>query len=229
MIEILNVEEALGTLMPGVFLFRENRFTAAVKVSGKIFKAHIADTGRLKELLLKGSPVVLAPNPKGKLDFKLVGIKSENEWVLINTSLHSTIAEKLIKLGVLGFKPQKIKREVKVGNSRFDFLVDNNVIVEVKGCNLVVDDTCLFPDAPTERGKRHVEELVELKEKGFKPYLLFLLLRRCLKFSPNYETDPKFSESFKKAVCKGLTVVTASLSFDGEKVFYLPEDMIKLI
>jgi sugar fermentation stimulation protein A len=229
MIEILNVEEALGTLTPGVFIFRENRFTAAVKVGGKIFKAHVADTGRLKELLIEGSPVMLAPNPKGKLDFKLVGIKSKDEWVLINTSLHSAIAEKLINLGILGFKPRKVKREVKIGSSRFDFLVDDSAVVEVKGCNLVINDTCLFPDAPTERGKRHVEELIRLKKEGFKPYVLFLLLRRCSRFSPNRNTDPEFSRVLEKAVSEGLKVVTASLSFDGRRVFYSPDDLIKLV
>jgi len=149
--------------------------------------------------------------------------------VLINTSLHSAIAEKLIKLGVLGFKPQKVKREVKIGSSRFDFLVDGSAVVEVKGCNLVINDTCLFPDAPTERGRRHVEELIELKRKGLRPFVLFLLLRKCSRFSPNKKTDPAFAQALQIALAEGVGVVTAPLVFNGRKVFYSPVNLIKLV
>jgi len=112
MIKILSLEKALGPLTPGVFLFRENRFTAYVKVSNSVFKAHVSDTGRLKELLIEGREVLLSANPNGKLDFKLVAVKHEGEWVLVNTALHSKIAERLLKLGVLGFIPKSLKKEV---------------------------------------------------------------------------------------------------------------------
>ena len=228
MIKILSLEKALGPLTPGVFLFRENRFTAYVKVSNSVFKAHVSDTGRLKELLIEGREVLLSANPNGKLDFKLVAVKHEGEWVLVNTALHSKIAERLLKLGVLGFIPKSLKKEVVFGKSRMDFFLNGNVVVEVKGCNLEKDGVCLFPDAPTERGTKHLEELVRLKLEGFESYLLFLLLRKCSSFSPNTKTDKKFSNKFYEAISKGVKVIFAPLKIENFSVYFLEEKRVNL-
>ncbi len=212
MTELLNVENYLGPLTYGTFKERINRFTVKVDVEGREFLAHLSDTGRLKELLTPGSPVALALNPRGKLDFKLVSIKAD-EWVFLYTPLHSRIAEKLIRRGILGFKPKDIKKEVKVGNSRIDFLVDNNFFIEVKGCNLKIGNTCLFPDAPTKRGRKHVEELISLQQKGYPTAILFLLFRNCSHFKPNAAIDPDFYEAYRKARKSGTQILTVNLFF----------------
>jgi sugar fermentation stimulation protein A len=175
---ILNVKELLGDFSQGLFVERQNRFVGLVSVKGKIFKAHISDTGRLKELLIPETPVILANNERGKLDYKLVAVLNDKTWVFLNTSLHSKIAQKIIEKGLLGFIPKEIKREVRWKNSRIDFLVDGKFYIEVKGCNLEKRDTCLFPDAPTARGRKHLEDLIELKEKGFETAVLFLVFRK---------------------------------------------------
>jgi len=210
--KVINVCEELGELLPATFIKRLNRFVGLVDVGGSIKRAHISDTGRLKELLVAGAPTLLAPNPKGKLDYKLIGVEKEGEWVLLNTSLHSKIAQRLIEEGCLGFKPKEILREVKVGGSRIDFLVDGELYLEVKGCNLAVGDVCLFPDAPTERGRRHLEELIELRRRGFRAGLLFLAFRRCSLILPNFKTDELFSQTLLKAVEAGVEVWAFNLS-----------------
>ncbi|MEO2065188.1 MAG: DNA/RNA nuclease SfsA, partial [Desulfurobacteriaceae bacterium] len=167
---------------------------------------------RLRELLTPSSPLLLAPNPKGKLDYKVVAVKKSDEWILINTQVHSKIAQRLIEEGYLGFKPKEVLREVKVGKSRIDFLIDKDFYLEVKGCNLVVNGTCLFPDAPTERGRKHLEELIALKRKGYRAGVLFLAFRRCSELRPNSETDPAFSEAFERAKALGVEFFAFNLS-----------------
>ncbi len=123
---LFNVKEFLGEFTFGQFLERENRFVCRVLVKNKERKAHLSDTGRLRELLKKGAPVVLSPNPKGKLDYKVVSIGNEGEWIFLNPSLHSRIAERLIREGFIGTYPKSIRREVTVGKSRIDFLIDES-------------------------------------------------------------------------------------------------------
>ena len=218
---ILNLKENFKRFTRGKFLERPNRFTVLVEVKGSVRKAHISDTGRLEELLIPGAAVLLSPNPRGKLDYKFVAVEKEGEWVLLNTSVHSKIARKIMEIGLLGFRPERIQSEYHFGSSRIDFLVNGNMLVEVKGCNLAKNDTCLFPDAPTERGKRHLEELIAAVEKGYRAAVLFLAFRKCSRFLPNMERDPSFSSTFYKALKAGVEFYGVRLSFSptGEVTF----------
>ncbi len=218
---ILNLKEDFRSFTRGKFLERPNRFTVLVEAEGSVKKAHISDTGRLKELLVPGADVLLSPNPRGKLDYKFVAVEKDGEWVLLNTSVHSKIARRVIEIGLLGFKPENIQSEYRFGSSRIDFLVNGNMLVEVKGCNLAKNDTCLFPDAPTERGKRHLEELIAAVEKGYRAAVLFLAFRRCSGFLPNMEMDPAFSSTFYKALRAGVEFYGVRLGFlpTGEVTF----------
>ncbi len=195
----------LGKLKEAEFLERPNRFVGKCKINNEIKTCHIADPGRLKEILHKGRKVLVVKNkPELKMDYKLVAAKMEDGWILLNTSFHSKIAKKAIEKGVLGFYPEKIKSEVKFGNSRLDFLIDDKIFVELKGSNLLIDKKCVFPDAPTERGRRHLEELIEAKQKGYRTIILFMGLRNCNCFQTYDELDKEFSETFKKALKKGV-------------------------
>ncbi|MEO2068126.1 MAG: DNA/RNA nuclease SfsA [Desulfurobacteriaceae bacterium] len=226
--KILNVKELLGDFSRGLFVERPNRFVGLVSVKGKIFKAHISDTGRLKELLIPETPVILANNERGKLDYKLVAVLNDGTWVFLNTSLHSKIAQKVIEKGLLGFIPEEIKREVKWRNSRIDFLVDGKFYIEVKGCNLEKRNICLFPDAPTARGRKHLEDLIELREKGFETAVLFLVFRKCECFKPHEVQDPKFAKTFKLALEKGVKFYAFKLSFCPESGWIYFEKEIAL-
>ena len=218
---LINLRSYFGSFTEGRLLRRINRFVVLVEVNGKERRAHLSDTGRLGELLKEGAPVLLAPNPRGKLDYKFVAVKSGLEWVLLNTSVHSLIARRIIEEGLLGFKPKELRPEFRFGRSRIDFLIDGNLLLEVKGCNLVRGEICLFPDAPTERGRHHLEELVSAVKRGYRGALLFLAFRSCRSFLPNRETDPQFAEALESAIREGVELFVVRLSFlpSGEVVF----------
>ncbi len=205
-------------LQKAVFLERPNRFIARIEINGEVKTAHVADTGRLKEIFIVGREVLVTENkPENKLDYKIYGVNLGDEWVLINTSIHSKIAKNLIENGVLGFAPKTVKAEVKYGDSRLDFLVDDKLYLEVKSSNLLLENRCRFPDAPSTRAVKHLNELMELKEKGFESGVFILAFRDGECFKPNGATDPLFAETFYKALNCGV-------KFFGVKVYFDPRD-----
>jgi len=203
----------IPNLMKGLFVSRPNRFVGEIKYKGKIESAHIHDPGRLKELLIEGAEVLFTYS-RGKLKFYIKAVYNDDEWVLIDTALHSNIAQKVFELLPEFSKVKEIRREVKLGNSRIDFLLDD-VPLEVKGVTLVKEGIALFPDAPTERGARHVREIIE--HNGI---IFFLIFRKARCFSPNLEMDPKFSKNLSEARKKGIKILTVQISFDGKTVYY---------
>lgn len=213
---------SMGKIVKGEFVSRPNRFIGIVKVDGKEKICHIADTGRLKEILTEGRELLLSKNrPELKTDYKLIACKMEH-MVLINTSIHSIIAYNAILKGLFGFKPDNLKKEVTVGKSRLDFLINNNIYVELKGSNLLVDNTCKFPDAPTTRGKKHVEELIKLKEQGLNASILIMSMRNCETFIPHKERDPEFAKVFAKALAYGVEFkgFRVKVNYPENKVVY---------
>jgi sugar fermentation stimulation protein A len=194
----------LGALSEGRFLSRPNRFVALTDLEGSEIRVHVADTGRLEEILTPGRPLLILRNRPGmKTDATLIAAKMEEGWILINTRLHPMIARKAIELGVLGFTPESVRNEVRYGKSRFDYRVDD-AFVELKGCSLVIDETCLFPNAPTTRGVRHLRELMSARAEGHRAFVLIMGLRPCRCFMPHPERDPEFRETFYKALNRGV-------------------------
>ncbi|TFG29196.1 MAG: DNA/RNA nuclease SfsA [Promethearchaeota archaeon] len=203
----------IPNLRKGRFLTRPNRFVAEIEYKGKIETAHVHDPGRLKELLIKGAEVLFT-NSKGKLKYYIKAVKCEKEWILIDSAQHSKIA-----LKVFSYLPEfsnvvDIKKEVRLGRSRIDFMLDG-IPLEVKGVSLVQDGVALFPDAPTERGTRHVGEIIE--HEGI---ILFLIFRKAHSFAPNWDTDPKFSEKLSEARNKKIKIIPVQISFDGKMLYY---------
>lgn len=188
------------------FLKRVNRFVAQVLVDGKTIDVHVADTGRLKEILTEGRTVYITKTSTGKTDGKLLFAQMEDGLVLINTSYHSKIASIVIRDYLFKDRNITIKPEFKYKDSRIDFLIDENILIEVKGCNLVVDNICLFPDAPTLRGAKHLKHLIESIKDGYRPMLLILAFRECGCFFPNEKTDKNFAQMFKQAIKLGVEV-----------------------
>lgn len=223
----------INTDCTGKFISRPNRFLAIVEIDTdlKRVEAHVHDPGRLKEILLPGASLLLkrAEKPGRKTDWDLIAGKVGMRWVLIHSGYHRRISEALIHSGIGPFKDViDVRPEVTFGRSRMDFLLrtekGERMVVEVKGCSLSVNGVALFPDAPTTRGARHVEELIDLKRSGYRCALLVLVFRsdsRC--FSPNDETDPYFKDIFFKAVDAGVEVYPFMLDFDGRTVSYKGE------
>ncbi|MFW9894448.1 MAG: DNA/RNA nuclease SfsA [Candidatus Thorarchaeota archaeon] len=203
----------MPNLMKGTFISRPNRFVGDIIYKGNMETAHIHDPGRLTELLLRGVEVLFTKS-KGKLKYYLKAVKKEDEWVIIDSAIHSRIALKIMDLMPEFADVKEIKKEVSFGKSRLDFTLDG-VPLEVKGCTLVRNGLALFPDAPTERGTRHVEEII--KHKGM---IMMLILRKAKEFAPNRELDPKFTEKLVEARNKSIEIIPVQLRFDGKTIFY---------
>ncbi|MFX0006815.1 MAG: DNA/RNA nuclease SfsA [Promethearchaeota archaeon] len=203
----------IPNLMKGTFISRPNRFIGEIRYNGLVEFAHIHDPGRLKELLIEGAEVLFTYS-RGKLKYYIKAIKAEDEWVLIDTALHSRIAQEVFKLLPEFSNIRQIRKEIKIGNSRIDFLLDD-VPLEVKGVTLIKDNIALFPDAPTERGARHVREIIE--HNGI---IFFLIFRKTIAFAPNTEMDPNFSKNLSEAREKGIKIIAVQIKFDGKMIYY---------
>ena len=212
----------------GIFLERINRFLGKVKYNGKDILVHIHDPGRLEELLYKGNLVLLKKSKKAgrKTKWDILAARYEDKWILVNSKYHRQISENIIgEEDISPFrKLELIKPEVKVGDSRIDFLLLKNgkrIWVEVKGCTLKDGDYALFPDAPTKRGKRHIEELEKLIKNGDEGALLILVFHKDAKcFKPNEDRDKEFTKAYFKALNNGLKVYPVVLEYDGKSVIF---------
>jgi sugar fermentation stimulation protein A len=223
----------------GVFKKRPNRFLAIFDVEHKgrtlkNQKVHVHDPGRLKELLFPGNKGLLKKAPPGdrKTQWDLLAAKSGRTWVFIHSAYHRRMAEWVLETkDVCPFgKIREYVSEFKADkHSRLDHLLfmDDGckIAVEVKGCSLAVDGVALFPDAPTERGTRHIKTLMALKKKDYcDPALIIIVSRPEAKcFRPKEDTDPVFAKTFWDAVKKGLKVYPLVFKYDRSKkaLFYL--------
>ena len=213
--------------VPGVFVERPNRFLLVASLpSGKRVNVHVPDPGRLLELLYPGNRILILPaSSRGrKTAWSLLGAWSENGWILVNTSFHRSLATEIFnsKFSPLGHI-EELRAEVKspLGGSRFDFLLNGNIWVEVKGCTLLRNGMAMFPDAPTSRGKKHVMELTEMSRRGMRTAVVFLVFVHGEGvFMANRETDPEFAEALRTAVSEGVEVRCVELAFDGLRVGY---------
>lgn len=192
-------------VMRGRFLRRLNRFVGEVDIDGSSVRVHISDTGRLKEILTEGRQVYIIPSKNSKTDGKLLFVRMEDGLVLVNTAFHSKIAKEIVKKLIFD-ENADIKSEVVYRDSRIDFLVNKNFFIEVKGCNLLIDEVCFFPDAPTTRGVKHLKHLIDLSKQGYDSTLLILAFRDCRCFFPNFKTDKMFYEVFNQAIKSGVKV-----------------------
>lgn len=222
-------------VIKGEFISRPNRFIAKVNINGKEETVHVKNTGRCKELLIKGATVYLSVsdniNRKTKYDLIAVEkIRENGEALLINmdSQIPNDVAEEFLKKGEIFSKDAVIKREVTFKNSRFDIFVadkDTKAFVEVKGVTLENNGVAMFPDAPTLRGVKHIKELIAAKNEGYDAYILFVIqMKGVRKFTPNVETHPEFAEILKVAEKSGVKILAYDCRVDyntieiGEKV-----------
>lgn len=214
----------------GVFIDRPNRFLGVVDINGERVKVHIHDPGRLKEILYPGNRVLLryALSKNRKTRWDLLAGKVNSQWVLIHSGFHRKLAEKIFSIPEISpFKDvAEIRAEVSYNKSRLDFLITTysreRIWIEVKGCTLAKNGIALFPDAPTTRGKRHIEELIQLREEGERAAVIVLVFRRDVNcFAPNCETDPEFCRTFLKGIERGVEVYPLVLGYEKGEIFYI--------
>ncbi len=199
----------------GVFLSRPNRFIANVIIDGREEQVHVKNTGRCKELLINGVNVILeeSDNPNRKTKYSLVAVyKGENLVNMDSQAPNEVVYEALSKDFIKEIKkPDFIKREASYSKSRFDLYFEKDETkgyIEVKGVTLENNGVAAFPDAPTARGRKHIEELIKAKEEGFDCAIFLLIQMQGVKvFVPNRKTDPDFANILSLAKTKGVKVL----------------------
>lgn len=204
-----------SNIVSGEFVSRPNRFIANVEINGQLKVCHVKNTGRCKELLLPGVEVFLehSSNPDRKTEYDLVAVRKGKR--LIN--MDSQAPNKAVLEWLLSEKPFGEDMvpfpESAWGGSRFDFMLksektDRKLYLEVKGCTLERDGVALFPDAPTERGVKHLRELMRCREEGMEAAVMILIqMERIKYFTPNYATHREFGDMMKQAQQKGVTLL----------------------
>ena len=181
------------------FLNRKNRFLWEWFFENQKINFHIGDSWRIKELLFPENDIIIykRQNP-WKTEYSLIATKNtKNERILLNSLIHSKLVENYLKENNL-----KYQKEVKIWDSRIDFIIENNKIVEVKWCSLMIDKTWYFPDAPTTRWTKHLKELIKQLKKWYNCEVWFLTPNKISYFQPNQETDSDFSKNFYKFINK---------------------------
>lgn len=200
------------------FIKRLNRFVAEVELEGKKILCHVKNTGRCRELLIKGTTVYLekSDNPERKYQYSLIAVKKGDRLVNMDSSAPNKAVYEWLKKGACFKNITLIKPESTYGRSRLDFYFEyegKKAYMEVKGVTLENEGVVSFPDAPTERGVKHLEELISLAAKGFEAYAMFVVqMKDVLYFTANGKNDPDFEKALKKAQQKGVKI----LCFDCE-------------
>ncbi|MDO4177632.1 MAG: DNA/RNA nuclease SfsA [Phascolarctobacterium sp.] len=200
-------------IVKGKFLKRINRFVAHVEIDGEFHVVHVKNTGRCKELLTDGATVYLeeSDNPSRKTKYDLVAVRKGNLLINMDSQAPNKVVGEWLTESCPWGKPTFIKAECTHGDSRFDFYVETEeekIFVEVKGVTLERDGVVLFPDAPTERGVKHLNGLVKLIDEGYKTAVFFVIQMQGVKyFTPNRETHLEFANALVNAAHAGVEVL----------------------
>ncbi len=199
-------------MVSGVFLARPNRFIAHIQINGKVEICHVKNTGRCRELLPAGAKVWCQyfENTTRKTKYDLITVEKGRRLINMDAQAPNKAAGEWLAAGGLGHIAD-LKAEVKLGESRFDFaftLEEKPCYLEVKGVTLENDGVCAFPDAPTERGAKHLRGLTELARQGYGAYVLFVIQMEDVKYlHPNDKTDPAFGAALREAAENGVQIL----------------------
>lgn len=211
-------------IVKGTFISRPNRFIANVEIDGKIHTVHVKNTGRCRELLVPGVDVYLeeSTNPARKTKYDLVTVRKGEMLINMDSSAPNRIAEEWIRCGNLFSERAEVRREVTWGASRFDLYADDGArraFIEVKGVTLEKDGIAYFPDAPTERGVKHVLELESAVREGYEAYLLFIVqMANVTEMRPNDVTHKAFGDAVRQAAENGVKVLAIGCNVTADTV-----------
>ncbi|MBQ7873634.1 MAG: DNA/RNA nuclease SfsA [Oscillospiraceae bacterium] len=211
-------------VISGRFISRPNRFIAHIEIGGKEEICHVMNTGRMRELLLPGAEVFLCEgkNPNRKTKYDLIGVRrGDGEIINIDSIAPNKVAGEYIR--TLFPDAKVIKPETFFDKSRFDFYIEDKnekIFLEVKGVTLNVEGEARFPDAPTERGAKHLYELIEAKKQGYRAMVLFVIaMKGCFSFAANSATDPKFAKALCEAKQAGVEVLAVDCRVSADGIF----------
>ena len=201
-----------NNMVPGIFLARPNRFIAHVEMEGQMEVVHVKNTGRCRELLPAGAEVwcETSCNPNRKTKYDLITVRKGRRLINMDSQAPNKAAGEWLLSGGLG-EIRNLKAETVQGDSRFDFSFEKDgrqCFLEVKGVTLENEGVCAFPDAPTDRGAKHLGGLCKLTKEGYGAYVLFVIQMADVKYlHPNDATDPKFAAALREAAANGVEVL----------------------
>lgn len=208
-----------GNVLPGRFLSRPNRFIAQVEIAGEPCVCHVKNTGRCQELLVPGAAVYMeeSSNPARKTKYDLIAVEKQTERGKLLINMDSQAPNRAAKEAIPHLLPglTLLRPETVFGNSRFDFYAEakgadgalERWFIEVKGVTLEENGVARFPDAPTQRGAKHLRELCRCVEEGYHAAVLFLIqMKGVALFEPNGATDPEFAAALRRAAAQNVEI-----------------------
>jgi sugar fermentation stimulation protein A len=222
-----------GKMVPGLFLARPNRFIAHVEIGGKTEICHVKNTGRCRELLPVGAEVwcQVADDPKRKTKFDLITVRKGERLINMDSQAPNAAAKEWLLGGGLG-EIENLRAETVHGDSRFDFsfVKDGKLcFLEVKGVTLEDDGVCAFPDAPTERGVKHLKGLTKAAQEGCGAFVLFVIQMPDVKYlHPNDKTDPAFGAALREAAENGVCVLAMDCAVTEDEMHIRLPVLVKL-
>ena len=199
-------------MVPGVFLKRPNRFIAHIEIDGNAEICHVKNTGRCRELLQPGARVWCqrADNPNRKTKYDLICVEKGDRLINMDSQAPNTAVGEWLRSGALG-EITDLRPEFTHGDSRYDFAFRKDgrqCFLEVKGVTLENEGVCAFPDAPTQRGAKHVLGLAQAAREGYGAYILFVIQMPDVKYiHPNDATDPAFGKALRQAAENGVQIL----------------------
>ncbi|MDR2720125.1 MAG: DNA/RNA nuclease SfsA [Nitrososphaerota archaeon] len=202
-----------SNICEGKFLCRSNRFIAQIDLNGIKVIAHVKNTGRCKELLVPNAKVILqkSNSPNRKTQYDLISVWKNNRLINIDSQAPNKVFLEYLQSGRHIEGITLIKSEAKYGNSRFDFYIEagkRKIFIEVKGVTLEDNDVVMFPDAPTERGVKHLNELIKCVQEGYEAQVVFVIqMNGARYFKPNNKTPPAFGETLITAEKAKVTIL----------------------
>ena len=210
-------------MVSGVFLERPNRFVAHIEINGVLEVCHVKNTGRCRELLPAGASVWCqeSTNPNRKTKYDLIAVQKGQRLINMDSQAPNAAVKEWLLSGGLGMISD-LKAEVKNGDSRFDFAFIKDGLpcfLEVKGVTLENNGICAFPDAPTQRGAKHLRGLTALAQSGCGAYVLFVIQMSDVKYlHPNDTTDPDFGATLREAAANGVQVLAVDCAVTSDSM-----------
>lgn len=206
------------------FLSRPNRFIAHIEVEGRPEVCHVKNTGRCHELLIPGADIVIqeVKHPQRKTNYGIIAVYKGQRLINIDSQVPNKVFREWLSESLLFQDINLIKAEYRYGSSRLDFYMaseSRKVLVEVKGVTLEEKGVALFPDAPTERGIKHINHLCQALEEGYEAYLFFIIqMKDVLYFTPNHKTHPAFGEALIKARQQGVKILALDCQVEADSI-----------
>lgn len=223
----LNMEQA-------VFKERPNRFIAYVETERGKEICHVKNTGRCRELLTPDAVIYVQRNndPKRKTKLDLIGVEKGNYLINMDSQAPNAAVKEWLQKGNLFSEQAKIYPERTYGESRFDFYIEDGerrIFMEVKGVTLEENGVCRFPDAPTERGVKHIKELIRCKKEGYEAYILFVIQMSPVKYlEPNDRTHKAFGDALREAALEGVHVLARDCRIEKDRIEIMNEVEVRL-